>query len=32
MLAKLAQFFKEPPVKETIQDGEKLKVCMLIGD
>ena len=30
MLAKLAQFFKEPPVKETIQDGEK--VSMLIGD
>ena len=25
MLAKLAQFFKEPPVKETIQDGEKVK-------
>ena len=25
MLEKIAQFFKEPPVKETIQDKEKVK-------
>ena len=25
MLGNLAQFFKEPPVKETIQDPEKVK-------
>lgn len=25
MLKKIAQFFKEPPVKETIQDKEQVK-------